>query len=63
MFYNVKFNYLSERGRMKFAWGTAKFDLSSHLLPQIIEYIGFDKKEVFNIDLTAFNSVEVKSNE
>lgn len=56
MFYNFTFNYLSPTGQSKFCWGIGDFDLSKSLIPQLLAVTEFRESEVFNLNLTAFNS-------
>lgn len=57
-FYNANFNYKSSDGQYKYSWGvTHDIDLSKPIMEEIIRLSGFDKEDIFNFNLTAFNIV------
>ena len=60
MFYNFQYNYGHEQGQLKFVWGIGEFDVEKPLVPQLIAKTGFDKSDVFNPNLTAFNPVIIE---
>lgn len=60
MFYNFNYNFGHETGQLKFCWGNNLFDLSKPIKPQLIEVTKLDEKEIFNLNLTAFNNLFIE---
>ncbi len=59
-FYNATFNHLTPGGQSKFMWGFKDFDLTKDIKEQIIKSDGgFNLKDVYNFQLTAFNNVTI----
>lgn len=57
MFYNYNYNHGHEKGQLKYVWGIGSFDVSKDLKSQFIANSGLDERDVYNLNLTAFNPI------